>query len=354
MQELESLLSIIPCDVKVSSRPSNWRISNTKKGGPDTKQGKVNILLQGYISQLPVDDFALISDTAYAAQNGSRIARALLEIAISRKWASVTAVIMGICKAIEKRMWPFAQPLRQFPLKNDVLYNLETWADDWPPSELAKMPAGDIGKLIHMSERQGQAILNAAQQFPTVSMRHSLRPLSFDALKISVNVHRTFKWNNQVHGSSEPFWIWVEEGEGLYILQMAYLTFRPDIEDLRVDFVIPFSPQSSESHLSLRYVSERWMGGEDEVQISFESLVMPSASSHAHNAIHDLPLLPTSILRNQLLENALTRVLTNFNGLQIQVIWSLLHTRSSILYCAPAGSGKTVLSAITAWLDALE
>lgn len=44
---------IIPCQVK---------------GGTDTSQGKVNILLQGYVSRFFVEDFALVSDSMYAAQ----------------------------------------------------------------------------------------------------------------------------------------------------------------------------------------------------------------------------------------------------------------------------------------------
>ena len=55
---------------------------------------------------MPVEDFALVSDMAYSAQNGGRIIRALLEIGISRKWANVSAVLMGLSKAVEKRMWP--------------------------------------------------------------------------------------------------------------------------------------------------------------------------------------------------------------------------------------------------------
>lgn len=38
------------------------------QGGTDTDVGKVNILLQAYISKSPIEDFALVSDTAYVAQ----------------------------------------------------------------------------------------------------------------------------------------------------------------------------------------------------------------------------------------------------------------------------------------------
>lgn len=38
------------------------------KGGKENTHGKVNILLQAYISRVPVDSFSLISDMAYVAQ----------------------------------------------------------------------------------------------------------------------------------------------------------------------------------------------------------------------------------------------------------------------------------------------
>ena len=112
------------------------------QGQTDTSAGKVNILLQGYISCMRPEDFALVSDQAYAAKNGGRIIRALLEIAITRKWAKTSAVLMGMSKAIEKRLWPFDQPLKQFPLKADVFHKIELYADDYTPAELADNDPG--------------------------------------------------------------------------------------------------------------------------------------------------------------------------------------------------------------------
>ena len=42
------------------------------KGGVENQYGKVNILLQSYISQARIDSFSLVSDTSYIAQNASR------------------------------------------------------------------------------------------------------------------------------------------------------------------------------------------------------------------------------------------------------------------------------------------
>jgi activating signal cointegrator complex subunit 3 len=45
------------------------------KGGKENKHGKVNILLQSYLSHAIIDSFSLVSDSAYIAQNAPRILR---------------------------------------------------------------------------------------------------------------------------------------------------------------------------------------------------------------------------------------------------------------------------------------
>ncbi|KAJ7638696.1 Sec63 Brl domain-containing protein [Roridomyces roridus] len=338
VKELEQLMEIVPCAVK---------------GGTDTSKGKVNILLQGYISRQPVDDFALVSDTAYAAQNGGRIIRALLEIAISRKWAHVTAVLMGMSKAIEKRLWPFDQPLKQFNLKADVFYGLERWADEWSPAELAASSAVELGNLVHLNENHGRAILDAAKRFPSVRITYSLRPLGFDVLKIAVRLKRTFTWDKGVHGSAEPFWLWVEDHDALNVLQLSHLVFRPTTDFLDVDFVISIPDGQPPPSVTIRFVSDRWMGAEDEVSIPLDTLVMPVAS-HSHSPLLELPFLSPSVLRNPAVESVLTGRLHNFNAIQTQSLWTLINTKWHSLLCAPVGGGKSILIQILAWMTVAE
>ncbi|RDB22853.1 putative helicase mug81 [Hypsizygus marmoreus] len=338
VKELEQLMERVPCDVK---------------GGTDTSQGKVNILLQGAISRELVEDFALVSDTAYAVQNGGRIVRALLEIAISRKWASVSAVLMGLSKAIEKRLWPFDQPLKQFALKGDVFYGLETWADEWSVAQLATLDAGALGKLVHLNEQHGQAILNAAKQFPSVEINYDLRPLGHDVLKIVVRVNRSFLWNTKVHGSAEPFWVWVEDHEGLIILQLAHLIFRQTTDNLNLDFVISIPNGQPPPSVTVRYVSDRWMGAEDEILIPLDTLTMPSSSS-SHAPLLDLPYLPVSILKNSAVEKSLAGRIEHFNAIQTQSYWSLINTKGHSLLCSPVGSGKSIMAHILVWMTVLK
>ncbi|KAL0949691.1 hypothetical protein HGRIS_009728 [Hohenbuehelia grisea] len=364
LPELGQLRDIIPCDVKgaeyvkeSTSGPSAPQrktgaagrvLESGKPGFNVTSSGKVNILLQGYISRLPVEDFALVSDAAYAAQNGARIIRALLEIGISRKWANVTAVLLGMSQAIEKRLWPFDQPLKQFQLKSGVFYGLERWADEWSVAQLASLSAVELGELVHLNERHGQAILDAAKQFPTVDITYDLRPLVSDILKITVHVRRAFTWNQKLHGTSEPFWVWVEDHEGTHILQLSHLAFRQTTEVLDVDFLISIPNNEPPPSVTIRFVSDRWMGAEDELQVPLDSVVMPRPFI-SHTRRLDLPFISLAASRQPVVEGIFGAHVKTLNSIQTQTFWSLIHTQSHALLCAPVGCGKSVMAHIVAW-----
>ncbi|KAF8265108.1 Sec63-domain-containing protein [Lactarius quietus] len=321
-KELAQLLEMAPCKVKEELF---------------TREGKVNVLLQGYISWAIVEDFALVSDMQYVAQNAGRIARALLEIVISKKWASTSAVLMGISKAIEKRLWPFDQPLKQFGLKQDVYYGLERWADDYTASQL-------LGQLVHLNPIHGQAILDAAKQLPAVQVSYSLRPLGPDVLRIDTHVRSTFSWSSR-HGPVEPFWLWIEDHEEKDILQLSYLLLRQSTEVLDVSFVISIPEEQIPPFVTIRAVSERWMGAEDEIKVPFDDLVMPSRSN-SHTPRLDLPFLSLSILQNDILRELFAAKLRTLNAIQTQAFWSIVNTQSNALLCAPTGSGKSILGHI--------
>lgn len=354
-KELTQLLEIAPCKVKNAFENSSGKESisgeasrNKQEKASDeplfTREGKVNVLLQGYISWAVVEDFALVSDMQYVAQNAGRIVRALLEIVISKKWANTSAVLMGISKAIEKRLWPFDQPLKQFNLKPDVYYGLEQWADDYSASELVRMSAAEIGKLVHLNPIHGQAILDAAKQLPAVQVSHSLRPLGPDVLRIETHVRSTFSWSSR-HGSVEPFWLWIEDDEEKVILQLSYLLLRQSTDTLDVAFVISVPEGQIPPFVTIRAVSERWMGSEDEIKVPFDELVMPSRSN-SHTPRLDLPFLSLSVLQNPILRELFAAKLRNLNAIQTQAFWSTVNTQSNALLCAPTGSGKSTLGHI--------
>lgn len=95
--------------------------------GIENNIGKVNCLIQTYVSRIRVDGFSLVSDMSYVSQNIGRISRALFEISIKRGWALLSGRLLNVCKSIEKQLWHFQSPMRQFEsqLKFDILYKIE-------------------------------------------------------------------------------------------------------------------------------------------------------------------------------------------------------------------------------------
>ncbi|KAG9057370.1 hypothetical protein FS842_007071 [Serendipita sp. 407] len=327
VEELKALEADMPCQVK---------------GGTDTSAGKVNILLQAHISKRTVDDFALVSDMLYSAENGGRIIRSLLEIALSRKWANASNVLMAMSKSVEKRMWGYEHPLIQFDLSTDVIYCLGRWADEFEISELASMTAADLGKLIHLNERHGAALRKAARQFPCLSISSQLRPLSHELLQIRLLVEPTFDWSNKIHGSAEPFWIWVEDDSGTNILQLTKILIQQNTTSLTIDFVIPMT-SSQAPFVIARAISDRWIGAETEVTVEFDNLKMPAAPLR-RTPIVDLPLLRTDL---HILDNKTRGVFAKFrqfNSIQMQCFWPAFNTDVNMLISSSASSGKTQLA----------
>ena len=320
------------------------------QGGTDSSQGKVNILLQSFISSLPIQDFALVWDTAYVAQNGGRIVRALLEIAISRKWANATTTLIGMSKAVEKRMWPYEEPLRQFNLKAEILHGLDESRTEHHPAELATMTAAELGDLIRLNEYQGRALLNAAKQFPSLELAYSLRPLGPDILKVIVTVTRIFDWNTKVHGFIEPFWLWVEDHEGNTILQLAQISLRESTQSLDVEFTISMSADTLPPSITIRLVSDKWLGADNELPVQLDGISMPSAC-HSHIQRVDVGFLPLSSIRIPALRDNLLSHFREFNAIQTQVFWTLVNTKLNILVAAPAGCGKSFLAHIVIWYE---
>ena len=266
---------------------------------------------------------------------------------MSMKLANVTAVLMAISKAIEKRIWPFENPLRQFQLSNEVLHNLREFADDLSPAELARMTAEDLGRLIHLNTGHGVALLAAARQFPSASVSYKLRPLSSELLRIDVQVTRAFEWNSKLHGSAEPFWLWVEDYTGENILQSTHLQFEPGTTVLDAEFIVQVRSPPPPS-MTVRFLSDRWLGAEDEVLVSLEKLFMPPPSTTRTPAL-EIPFLSVSALHNPALEILYDRQFWVFNGIQTECFWTAYNSPQHILLSGPNSCGKSVVGHLALW-----
>ncbi|PWZ02743.1 Sec63-domain-containing protein [Testicularia cyperi] len=335
-KELKKMLENAPCEVS---------------GGIETSPGKVNILLQAYISKTYVEDFALVSDSAYVAQNAGRIVRALLEIALSYRWSRTASALISMSKAIEKRMWPFDHPLQQSNnLAPDTLYGITQWADEVEIADLAEMSSEELGKLVHLNARLGATVRQAARSFPRLTTEASLRPLSHDLLRIDVRVDRAFEWSERQLGRIHGFYVWIEDENEVDILQwMVHLTRVSDSTSSNISFTIPV-PEAVPGGLTLRWMSDSWLGSEDSEWISFEHLVMPPRPP-SHDALLDLPLLPvqSALQDDALLRELYSRKFAAFNAIQTQSFHALMHTSANALLSGPNACGKSTVAMMAAW-----
>ncbi|KDN48882.1 Sec63-domain-containing protein [Tilletiaria anomala UBC 951] len=326
-KELKKMLENAPCEVP---------------GGIETAPGKVNILLQAYISKFYVEDFALVSETAYVAQNAARILRAMIEIALANKWAPTAHSLISMSKAVEKRLWPFDHPLSQGNLSADTLFNLTRWADDIEIAELAAMHAADLGKLIHLNERLGGFVKQAAKEFPQLKIQSSFRPIMYDVLEVQLQVTADFEWSDKAHGGSEPFYIWIEAPDSTHILQWALVHVRKGSFKTPLRFLLTMPPATFDS-LTVRWMSDRWLGAEASHDVNLQSLQMPSVQA-VHGKLLDLPLIAAcDVASDSVLTEGLKQVMLGLTPIQTQSLHSFLHTSGNNLLCAPAGSGSSTL-----------
>ncbi|KAF2167827.1 hypothetical protein M409DRAFT_53787 [Zasmidium cellare ATCC 36951] len=318
------------------------------EGGIGTQQGKTNVLLQSYISKANLEDFTLVSDTAYVAQNAARICRALFMIALNRRWGYQCLVLLSMCKSIEKRVWPYKHPFHQFELPQAVLRNLDEKGGTASIESLRDMEEAEIGSLVH-NQKAGNTIGKLLDNFPTVAVDAEIAPLNRDVLRVKLYITPEFRWNDRHHGKSESYWIWVENSETSEIYHHEYfiLSRKKLYDDHELNFTIPLSDPLP-SQIYVRAVSDRWLGAETVTPVSFQHLIRPDTES-VYTDLLNLQPLPIKALKNPLLEEIYGQRFQFFNPMQTQLFHCMYYTSANVLLGSPTGSGKTIAAELAMW-----
>ncbi|CAK0786311.1 hypothetical protein CVIRNUC_009524 [Coccomyxa viridis] len=310
------------------------------RGGPENKHGKVNILLQAYVSRARAESFSLTADMMYVSQNAPRICRALFEICLRRSWSTAADMALTMCKAFERRLWPHQHPLRQFEgeLKPELLMKIEDRNLDL--DRLWEMSAGEIGAMLR-HPAAGDRIYRCLETFPALELDAHLHPITRTVLRVQVTVQPVFQWDMRVHGGSMFWHIWVEDSanEHIYHSETWVLTAKMAREaEHRLAFTIPiFEPLPSQYYI--RAVSDTWLHAETTLPMSFKGLILPERHP-PHTELLDLDPLPLSALDCP--EYEAQYRFSHFNPIQTQAFHTLYHTDESVLLGAPTGSGKTI------------
>lgn len=316
-------------------------------GGIDTPQTKTNILLQAYISKAQPEDFALTNDLNYVAQQAGRICRALYMIALNRRWGHQCLVLLTLAKSIEKRVWPYQHPLHQFDLPKTILNQLDA-KEALSIESMRDMEPAEIGGLVH-NHGAGKNIARIIDNFPTISVEAEIAPLNRDVLRIKLFIYPDFRWNDRVHGTSESFYIWVENSETseIYHHEFFILNRRKLHDEHELNFTIPLSDPLP-NQIYVRAVSDRWLGAETVTPVSFQHLIRPDTESVYTDLLNLQPLSITA-LNNPGLEELYAQRFQFFNPMQTQIFHTLYHTSENVLLGSPTGSGKTVAAELAMW-----
>ncbi|XP_017773161.1 PREDICTED: putative U5 small nuclear ribonucleoprotein 200 kDa helicase [Nicrophorus vespilloides] len=325
--ELQKLMERVPIPIKESiEEPS----------------AKVNVLLQAYISQLKLEGFALMSDMVYVTQSASRLMRAIFEIVLHRGWAQLTDKTLALCKMIDKRMWQSMSPLRQFrKMPEEIVKKIEK--KNFPWERLYDIGPNEIGELIRVP-KLGKTIHKYVHQFPKLELSTHIQPITRSTLRVELTITPDFQWDEKLHGASEGFWILVEDVDSEVILHNEYFLLKSKFanDEHLVKFFVPiFEPLPPQYFL--RVVSDRWIGAETQLPVSFRHLILPE-KNFPHTELLDLQPLPITALRNACYESLYNGKFPQFNPIQTQVFNAVYNSDDNVFVGAPTGSGKTTIA----------
>jgi len=96
-------------------------------------------------------------------------------------------------------------------------------------------------------------------------------------------------------------------------------------------------------HYFLRVVSDRWIGAETQLPVSFRHLILPEKNLPPTELL-DLQPLPVTALRSPKLEALYLDKFPQFNPIQTQVFNAVYNSDDNIFIGAPTGSGKTTIA----------
>ncbi|KAJ5078160.1 u5 small nuclear ribonucleoprotein helicase [Anaeramoeba ignava] len=352
--ELQKLLERVPIPVKETT---------------EDPSAKINVLLQSYISRLKLDGFSLLSDMVYITQSALRIFRALFEIAVRRGWAELSRIALETCKMVDKRMWISQSPLRQFSkLPAEVIKRIEKNELSW--ESMLLLDSREIGKMLRF-EKMGKILHKLIHQIPRVFLESNVQPITHNLIYVELSITPDFKFADSkdpnYSGSSEPFWIFVFDADGEHLLHYEYFLLKKRFANREhvVNFMVPIE-QPLPPQYFIFMDSDRWIGSNTTLPISFRNLILPQKPS-AFTELLDLQPLPVEGIRGPNLggdekememegnEKNLKKNLkqnfnfkkffaqfSHFNPIQTQTFNTLFNTDSNTLIAAPPGSGKTI------------
>ncbi|KAK2078632.1 hypothetical protein QBZ16_003472 [Prototheca wickerhamii] len=332
--------TVVRADEKLELARLLDRVPIPIKESVDEPAAKVNALLQAHVSHLTLDGLALSADMVQVVGSAARLLRCLYEVCLRRGWAALAERALSLTKCVQARMWSSQTPLRQFAgVPADILARIERKELPW--ERWYDLSSQEIGELLRLP-KMGKAIHRLVHQFPRYELGAHVNPISRGLLQVDLTITADFRWEEAVHGPSQQLIILVEDSDGERILHHETFILKRAVaeEDQLISFTLPIAEPLPPQYF-VKVVSDKWVGCEAVLPISFRHLILPSKYPPPTELL-DLQPLPLSALRDERYEKLYADAITFFNPIQTQCFAALYGGDANVLLCAPVGSGKTV------------
>ena len=281
----------------------------------------------------------------FVTQSAARLMRAIYEIVLIHGWAQLADKALSLCKMIDRRMWQSMSPLRQFrKIPVEVVMKVEK--KNFPFERLYDLGPNEIGELLRMP-KLGKTLHRYVHQFPKLDLVSHIQPVTRSTLSVELTVTPDFQWDEKVHGHAEAFWIFVEDVDSEIVLHHEYFLLKQKFaeEEHVIKMFVPiFEPLPPQYFI--RVVSDRWIGSETILPVSFRHLILPEKNMPPTELL-DLQPLPITALRNHLYESLFQKdQMQQFNPIQTQTFNNLYNSDDNMLIGAPPASGKRTCAEI--------
>lgn len=319
MDELQKLMKD-SCKLKIKGPGADDQGFGLITGAVD----KAFVLLQAYISKAAIKSFTLISDTNYVASNAARVTRALFEICLKNENAGSALQLLRIAKSIEHQFWWNQTPLRHFAseLNDGILQVFDSRATKYHKDvldealSLLEMQPDEVGSLCKTNKSGGAKVLSFVRMLPKLNISYVVKPVIGSVLKLMIDVELDFEWLSRWHGSSQSFWIWVENETSEKILHHEHISLvRKNFQSAtRIEVSLPLFNSRSQQYI-IRVVSDGWVGVEQIVLVPLENITMPTDKMRPTSLLNLTPL-PKSALQNPAYEQLYSKLKT-FNPVRL-------------------------------------
>ena len=112
----------------------------------------------------------------------------------------------------------------------------------------------DLVGLTRTNPQTAKAIKQVARYFPKLNIEPTMSPITRTVIRVTLvrliqsyqishalqTITTDFKWFDKVHGTSEPWWIWVQDEHGdLVHCEYFILNKKQKDEEIKLTFIIP-------------------------------------------------------------------------------------------------------------------